>query len=369
MIFTSAAILKLDQDGKLSINDTLSNYFPEYKNAGNMTLHHMLSQRSGIPAIGYDGSINYDSITMLSQSTATLFDYFKDYELLFPPGSKYNHGRSEYILLAAIVERVSGKSFGDFLRDEIFEPLDMHDTGHYRDKQELVENLSVGYTPKDLYDVEPVTPIDWSSKSGHASIYSTSADLRKFGNAILNNNLLNKESWDLIFNDYGNQVGYGWFIRPHLNRTRFQMNGRSPGFSSYFAIYPEEKLSIVVLSNNYISLPANIGMSIAAIVLKEPYEVLNLSNAKISTEIRNKILGKYQFDAKFYVPNYTLEVRSEEGNLICDWGGFIPIDKGELNITNYILRTFWSSIQFIWNESGEIVEMNFDGHRGIKIYE
>ncbi|WP_222983693.1 serine hydrolase domain-containing protein [Flagellimonas meishanensis] len=367
MIFTSAAILKLYEEGKLDLNDTLDKHLPWYKEASKITIHQMLSQRSGIPAIGRENNVDYDSITKFTHDTKALMDYFKEYDLLFNPGSKYNHGRSEYILLAHLIEKLSNKSFGTYLRDEIFEPLGMENSGHFNSEKEIIQNLAKGYAPKDIYDVESAYQIDWSSKTGHASIYSTVSDLQKFAKAILDKKLLSANSWKQILTDHGNNVGYGWFIRDHLNKKRYQMNGRSPGFSSYLAIYPEEGLIVVVLSNNYISLPSNIGMSIAAIIFNEPYQSLNLSRDKLEGYLSKSLVGNYQFDADFYVPNHKLEIKEKEGRLFCEWGPFIPVHDGTSKTLKYIIRTFWSTIEFVENEKGNIVTMMFDEHKGVKI--
>jgi len=367
MIFTSAAIMKLYGGGKLLLNDPLSKFIPDYKQGNEITIHDLLAQRSGIPAIGTEANVNYDSITKFEHNSERLISYFKDYKLLYKPGTKYNHGRSDYILLAHIIEKITGKSFGRYLNDEIFAPLDMNNTGHYSGEKEIITNLAKGYAPKNLYDVESAYQIDWSSKTGHASIYSTIGDLQKFTQAALDNKLLTKELWQKVFTDYGENVGYGWFITKHLNRVRFQMNGRAPGYSSYLGIYPQENLTVIMLSNNYVSLPADIGKSIGALVLNEPFERLNLTNKTIDAFFAKKLTGIYKFDEKFYRPNYELEITYKDGNITSAWGGLIPIDKGDKKIKEYILRNYWSSIRFIENEKGDITEMMYDNHKGIKI--
>lgn len=367
MIFTSAAILKLNEEKKLSLSDSISKFIPGYKHGNKITISDLLSQRSGIPAIGTGGNVNYDTITKFEHSIEALISYFKDYELLFEPDTKYNHGRSDYILLAYIIEKISGKNFGQYLKGEIFNPLGMTNTGHYSSEKEVIQNLAKGYAPKGLYELESAYQIDWSSKTGHASIYSTTSDLQKFTQAALDNKLLTKESWNKIFTDYGDNVGYGWFITKHLNRDRYQMNGRAPGFSSYVGIYPKEKLSVIILSNSYVSLPADVGKSVAAVILNEQYETLNLTDKKVPADFAKKLSGTYKFDRNFYVPNAELEVKFENGNLLSNWGGLIPIDKGDKNFKEYILRTYWSSITFIADDQGEIIKMNYDNHQGIKI--
>lgn len=366
MIFTSAAVLKLVESGDISLTDNLSKFITGFHQGDSITIHDMLAQRSGIPAIGSQGNVDYDSITKFTHTTEKLISYFQNYELLYSPGTKYGHGRSEYILLASIIEKVSGKPFGEFLKDEIFNPLEMYHTGHYTGEKEIIKDLAKGYAPKGLYDIESAYQIDWSSKTGHASIYTTALDLQKFARAAMENRLLTEESWERIFTNYGEKVGYGWFITRHLNRVRYQMNGRSPGFSSYLGIYPAEKLTVVMLSNNYISLPAEIGRSLGALVLDEPFEPLNLTNQSINDVYAKKLVGTYKFDDTFYVPNYELKIEFENGNMVSEWGGFIPIDNGEEDPKAFILRTYWSDIRFVENESGEIYEMTFDGHKGVK---
>jgi CubicO group peptidase (beta-lactamase class C family) len=367
MIFTSAGIMKLYEEGKLLLTDPLSKFIPDYKRGNEITIHELLSQRSGIPAIGTGGNVNYDSITKFGHTAESLISYFRNYPLLYKPGSKYNHGRSDYILLAYIIEKISGKNFGRYLKEEIFTPLGMNNTGHYSGEKEIITNLAKGYAPKDLYDLESAYQIDWSSKTGHASIYSTTGDLQKFAQAALNKKFLTKESWNKIFTDYGDNVGYGWFITKHLNRDRFQMNGRAPGYSSYIATYPHENLIVVMLSNNYVSLPAEIGKSIGALVLNEPFERLSLTNKTIDAIFAKKLTGIYKFDEKFYRPGYELEIAYKDGNITSSWGGLIPIDKGDKKIKGYILRNYWSSIRFIENEKGNITEMMYDNHKGLKI--
>ncbi|MHC2992388.1 hypothetical protein OB13_12610 [Pontibacter sp. HJ8] len=367
MVFTSAAILKLSETGKLLLSDPVSKFIPDYKHGNKLTIHDLLAQRSGIPAIGTDGRVDYDSITKFEHTPEKLYAYFKDDELLFKPGEEYNHGRSDYILLAYIIEKVTGKAFGQYLKEAVFAPLGMQHTGHYVSEKEIIQNLAKGYAPKGSYDLESAYQIDWSSKTGHGSIYSTTADLQKFAQAGIDHKLLTKASWDKIFTDYGDNVGYGWFISKHLNRDRYQMNGRAPGFSSYMGIYPKEKLAVIVLSNNYISLPADVGKTIAALALNEPFERLNLTNKTVPAKTAKKLTGTYKFDENFYVPNHELVISNENGHLVSDWGGLIPIDKGDKNFKEFILRTYWSSVQFVEGAKGEITHIMYDDHKGVKI--
>ncbi|MDB5232264.1 MAG: hypothetical protein JWN76_3069 [Chitinophagaceae bacterium] len=367
MIFTSAAIMKLAEEKKLLLEDRVSKYLPDYKQGNNLTLHNLLSQRSGIPAIGDNKNVDYDSITKFTHTPSSLIKYFKDDTLLFTPNSKFNHSRSDYIILAYIIEKITGKTFGNYLKETIFDPLNMTHTGHSAGEKEIVPNLAVGYAAIGHYAVENAYQIDWSSKTGHGSIYSTAEDLNKFATAIFNNSLLSKQSWEKIFTDYGNNVGYAWFIREHLNKRRLQMNGRSVGFSSYFGIYPDDKLAVIVLSNNYISLPPEIGKQLAAIVFRKPFTKTNITTAKLSPEQGNHFTGKYKFDDKFYIKNFEMGISFKDGNLSCTWGALIPVDEGKTRFNKFIQRDYWSDIEFIENSKGEIEAIMLDGQKGIKL--
>jgi hypothetical protein len=114
-------------------------------------------------------------------------------------------------------------------------------------------------------------------------------------------------------------------------------------------------------------LPADVGKTIAALTLNESFERLNLTNKTVPASFGKMLSGTYKFDNNFYRPDYKLEVKYEDGNMITDWGGLIPIDKGDKNFKEFILRTYWSTIVFIEDEKGEITKMMFDHHQGIKI--
>lgn len=364
MVFTSAAIMKLVETGQLSLSDKLSRFFPNHQYGDQITIHHMLAQRSGIPA--WDGGWKIENFNRKKpHSIEKLMSYFMDEDLLFEPGSRYAHGRSEYILLAAIIEQVTGQTFGEYLRHSIFTPLGMHNSGHYSQKMTDTDLafLAKGYTERGFYDVESAPEIHWSVKTGHASIYSTVEDLRIFSRAILHQELLSPESWGKIMTDYGQFAGYGWFLNPQNTRIRYQMNGRSPGFSSYFGIYPEDNLVVIMLSNRYVSLPHFIGPELASATLGGRYETLNLSLTAVDKELASRIVGQYQMGPNFYRPNGTVKIKYSNGKLYAGSYPLIPILTDE-GITSFIHRHYWSRLTF--TEASGDIQLFFDQYSGIK---
>jgi CubicO group peptidase (beta-lactamase class C family) len=366
MIFTSAAVMKLAEENKLSLNDPLSKLLPDYKYGDKITLHHLMSQRSGIKNVGADAA-RYDSISKFTHSIQQLFPYFIHDSLNFAPNTDYAHARSDYILLAYVIEKVSGMSFGDYLKKNLFDPLQMNNTGHSQGERYIVKNAAVGYSPAGEFDIENATQIDWTSKTGHGSIYSTVDDLMKFADAIMNNRLLTRSSWEKIFTDYGNNVGYGWFIRDHAGKKRYQMNGRSPGFSSYFAIYPDEKLIVIVLSNINITIPSVLGTQSALIVFNQPYTPTNFERRIPDASFLQKATGTYRFPNKFYRPDFEMHVSLKNGMLLTDWGVLSPFSTNKQQSNKFTLRNYWSDVEFLLNEKGEIDTMMLDGYKGVRI--
>ena len=370
-MFTAAATMKLIDKGKLSLDDKVSKFFPTFKNGNKITIHHLLTERTGIPRIGSQGDVNYTTLTESPQTLGQLIGYFKDYELDFEPGTRYQHTRSSYILLARIIEKVSGKSFGEYLKKEIFEPLEMKNTGHFAvdDKYSKIPNLAYGYTQAGVTELTLDQQIHWSSKTGHASIYSTAEDLNKFANALLNKELLSADSWEKVLTSHhGDRVGYGWFISPPDQRKRYHMSGGSPGFSSYIAVYPDDKLTIIMLSNVRIGVPYFTVPKLASVVFNEPYEKLNLiTPPDVDRELAEKYTGEFQFGEDFYRSNGVVRITSEGKRLFVDGATLLPIDEGNGKIRKFINRQYWSTLEFVPGKNGEIVELKYDSYKGQKI--
>lgn len=367
MIFTSAAIMKLVDEGKISTTDKLTRFFPDYKNGDQITIHHMLAQRSGIPA--WDAGMSIANLKRKEpHTTAELIEYFKNDELLFEPGSDYSHGRSEYILLAAIIEKISEQPFEDYLKESIFEPLNIHNSGHYSSQMsdDDIPYLAIGYTEKGFTDVELAPKIHWSIKTGHASIYSTVQDMLKFADAVLNKELLSQESWNAILTNHGDNSGYGWYLNQKNNHKTYQMNGRSPGFSSYFGIYPEDNLIVIMLSNRYVSLPYFTGPKLAAAALGEPYETLKLTTQDVDRNFAERITGHYQMEPDFYRPNGIVKIKYNNGKMYSGSYPLIPVLGEQGTITGFVHRHYWSRLEFATDENGD-TQLNFDDFKGQKL--
>ncbi len=190
--FTAAAVMILEERGALKVQDPLSKYLPDYPNGEKMTIHHLLVHTSGIPNV--NNFPEYEQWSRFPQTPASLIGFFKNRPLNFEPGARYEYSNSNYNVLAFIVEKASGRSYGDFLRESIFDPLGMKDTAHDGDAAALVRNAASGYTPAGYDGLEKTPYLDWTIKTGNGSIYTTIGDLYAWDRALYSEKILSRAS-------------------------------------------------------------------------------------------------------------------------------------------------------------------------------
>lgn len=258
--FTSVAIAQLAQQGKLSFTDTIRQHLPDYPNktvANKVTIHELLTHTSGM------GSYFNQEFMARKSSLKTLADLlplFVNDPLGFEPGEEARYSNAGFVVLGLIIERLSGMSYFDYVRERIFKPAGMTNTDSFERGDRKVMNLATGYTsmgPNDMQsgprrDNTPTLPGKGSSAGGG---YSTVEDMLKFADALLTHKLLNAKYTEILFT--GNKVGsaegkgrgYG-FTFNQVNETRIIGNGGGgPGINAMFRIYPDRGYTVVVLSN------------------------------------------------------------------------------------------------------------------------
>ena len=256
--FTSVAIAQLAQQGRLSFNDPISKYLPDYPNkavAAKVTIHQLLTHTSGMG--------NYFNEEFMKRraglkTLADLLPLFVNETLAFEPGEKMQYSNAGYVVLGLIIEKLTGQNYFDYVSDRIFKPAGMMNTDSYLLEQK-VSNLAIGYTsmgptgrpePGPRKDNTPHLTGRGSSAGGG---YSTLGDMLKFGQALVGHKLLNQRYTDIVLS---NQMppgqppaGYGFFSIEVKGTRAFGNNGGGPGTNSTFTVYPELGYTVVVLSN------------------------------------------------------------------------------------------------------------------------
>lgn len=250
--FTGMAVLKLAEQGKLNINDSLQKFFPQFPYAG-MTVKMLLSQRSGLPNYGYYlEKLNWDQKIKVSNADvlSTLIQYKPD--LQFPMNRRFNYSNTNFVLLALIIEKVSGKTYADFLNETFFKPLHMTHTYVFN------WNDSATATPSYMWNghQEAFTYLDITY--GDKNIYSTVTDLLKWDQALYSNRMFKQSTLDSAFTPYSHEkpgihnYGLGWRMYTlGKDKKIIYHNGWWHGNNATFYRLVTEGVTIIILGNKF----------------------------------------------------------------------------------------------------------------------
>jgi CubicO group peptidase (beta-lactamase class C family) len=248
--FTSMAIMMLLEQKVLNERDELIKYFPNYTFGGNITIHHLLTHTSGIPNITQlqDFKRLMTEFNPLHLTTELIMKLPLD----FQPGSQFKYSNSGYLLLAQLIEVVTGQTYAEFLAKNMLIPLLMNSTGpdHYRD---IISQRASGYEMDNSRGVVNSAFIDMSIATGGGDLLSSTEDLYKWDQALSFNKLVTSDGMKRLFTDYGFGYGYGWFIKDELinNSSRKSVfhGGGIVGFKNKITRYLDDQVTIIVLNN------------------------------------------------------------------------------------------------------------------------
>ncbi|HEU0299626.1 MAG TPA: serine hydrolase [Longimicrobium sp.] len=251
--FTAVALLMLVDEGKVSLDDEITRFFPDYPTHGHrITVEHLLTHTSGIQ--NYTGMPVYVAGIRRDLTTEQLIAMFRDQPMDFAPGERFNYSNSGYALLGGIIEKASGTSYADFLRTRIFEPLGMRGT-FYEQAGAVVPGRVPGYdhTPQGW---RPATYVSMTQPYAAGAIISTVDDQLTWQRAVAEGRLLKPETWRRAFAAYrlsdgrSSGYGYGWFVGQAAGRPSIEHGGDINGFSSNGLWIPSERLHVIVLANH-----------------------------------------------------------------------------------------------------------------------
>ncbi len=294
--FTASAILKLQEEGKLNVEDKLSKYIPDFPRGNDVTLRQLLTHTSGIH--DYSPEPAHWSDVAKPTTTEALIELIKKQKHLydFDPGTKWSYDNSGYTLLGYIVEKVSGQSYGEFLRATFFLPLGMTNTGVYRAHLGLPHEAQ-GYS-LGTNGFEPPFYIDPSWNGGDSALYSTVEDLYCWNEGIFNGRVLHAASLKAAFTpvametgqlNSGNGYGFGWFVGRYRGLRDISHGGGIPGFSSLLLRLPDEKFTVVVLANALggrpNALPHDLVYQMVDIYLADKLALPAIANTNVSPNL------------------------------------------------------------------------------------
>lgn len=251
--FTAMAILKLQEQGALNIQDKICLYLESCPETWqDITIYQLLTHTSGIPSyFDYDPN-NSLTLAKISLSSQEVLKLFIERPLDFPAGSNWNYSNSGYHLLGMIIENVSGQSYERYLNDNFFKPLGMKNTGLDRNYM-VIGNRAEGYA--NLTTKTRAEYFEIRNAFSAGGLYSTTEDLYIWQQALFGGKVISQDRWDSMLKDAylipGTNVyyAYGLAIDSVEGKNRISHGGGLPGFASLMEYYPDDDLTIIILSN------------------------------------------------------------------------------------------------------------------------
>ena len=243
--FTGAGILLLAQSGKLNVNDPVSKYFVGAPDSWKeITIHQLVTHTSGIPN---NELKDFTKGICVPYTIDELIGTFRDRPLKFKPGSAWNYTNMEYYLLAYVIQKVSGKAYGEYLTENIFKPLGMKDSG-FASTLAIVPQMAEGYA-REGNGLRHRDYFDRSLEVGAGGAFSTVEDMLRWNQALNSERLLSRKWLEMMFApSWPGNYGYGWFIQTAPRLQEFH-EGSDPGFAASEARYPQDQAFVIVLSN------------------------------------------------------------------------------------------------------------------------
>jgi CubicO group peptidase (beta-lactamase class C family) len=337
--FTAASILLLEERGKLKTDDLVKKYLPDAPAAWDkITIFHVLTHTSGIP--NFTSFPDYRSQEPFDTTPEKLVARFRDKPLDFEPGEKFSYSNSGYVLLGYLVEKISGQSYAKFLQENIFGPLSMKDSG-IDSNSAIIPRRAAGYTPEKG---EPVNAgfIHMSIPFSAGALYSTTGDLLRWEQGLFGGKVLSAASLAKMTTPFKDDYAFGLTVATQDGHKRIQHNGGIEGFNTALAYYPDDKLTVAVLSNINGAAPDQMYLKLAAVAfgaqVKLPSERKEIT---VAPKILEQYVGTYEM-----APKIKMMVTLANGQLNAQMSG-----QGELPLfaeseTKFFYKAVDAEIEF-----------------------
>src|ERR1017187_1071351 len=348
--FTAASILLLQERGKLNVEDPVKKYMADAPAAWDkIAIYNLLTHTSGIPS--FTSFPEYAKWEPFATTPAEAVARFRDKPLDFAPGEKWSYSNSGYLLLGYLIEKITGGSYEKFVRENIFTPLGMRDSG-YDSNSAVIAHRAAGYTlGKD--GLENAGFVHMTIPFSAGSLYSTTEDLLKWEQGLFGGKLLSAASLKAMTTPFKSDYACGLFVETKEGRKTIQHGGGIEGFNTQLTYYPDDKLTVVVLGNVASAAPGEIAAKLSALAHGEAVE-LQTEHKEITVD--PKVLARY-------VGTYELAPGAKmlitlEGNQLSEKLGEQPtfpiFPESE---TMFFLKVVDAQIEFVKDASGAVTAL------------
>ena len=356
--FTSAAIMMLAEEGKLAVTDPVTKFLPDYPTQGKtITVEHLLTHTSGIQS--YTDMPKWRNMFRQDMPLTELIDLFKNEPMQFEPGARWRYNNSGYILLGAIVEKVSGKKYADFVQERIFTPLGMADT-RYDVTEQVIQRRAAGYGRAGDRIVN-AQYLSMTQPYAAGALMSTVDDLAKWDAVLTAGRVINADSLARSVASYrlsgGNEsgYGYGWSLGRYEGRAVQEHGGGIHGFRSYVLRIPSDGVYVAVLSNIAAAAPSPdmLARQAAAIAIGKP--LVNPTPVTLTPEQLDAYVGRY-----VTLPGARFVVSREGSRLFVQPGDGAKTEMFLAGNDVFFVRDTFRRLAFQRDAAGKYVRLEID---------
>lgn len=345
--FTAAAILLLEERGKLKLDDPVSNYIPSAPATWEkITLLHLLTHTSGL--VNFTDDPRYAEWKRNPSSPSENLARIRDKPLQFEPGTKWAYSNTGYLLLSQVVETTSGQPFAQFVSENLLRPLGMTDSG-FDSNTEIIPHRAYGYvgSPGRLSNAPY---IDMTLPRGAGGLYSTTHDLMCWTEGVFGGKLLAAASLEKMTRAFKNDYALGVSVKESHGRKRIEHGGGIDGFNSHVAYFPESRTTVVVLANLATPRAAEFGHQLASAAFGEPVVLPSeRKEIQVPEEVLRSYVGTYQLRPKF-----AIWIRFADGHLTSQASGQTTLPLFAESSTRFFLKAVDAQIEFTQGADGKV---------------
>jgi len=337
--FTSVILLKLFAEKKLGADDPLSKWVLDFPSADAITVRHLMTHMSGVR-----DPDKLRRLIRMNMTSAEVVGALRTEPLGSKPGEVYSYTTANYAILGHIIERVTGKTYAEIVKQYVYDPAGMRDSGELTTTT-VVPRLANGYVADPYGRGLSVCGMeDTSWKVGGGSSYSTVHDLHRFVRALYNGTLLPRE----------NAIA-SWPLSTILGKRATSLSGAFPGAGANVLYFPDDDVTVVVLSNNYATVSGSITQAIAAMLFDQPYTIPTVKIAADPYRTDPKIVGRYRVEGR----PWTFSVTIRDGRPIAAWSAVRQSAMLRVSDDTWFEPLDWATLTLKFDDAGKFVGGSF----------
>lgn len=348
--FTAAAILLLEERGKLKLEDPIKKYYPDAPATWDkIALLNLLQHTSGIA--NYTDEPDMGSWMTQRTAPADIVKRVRDKPLQFEPGAEMRYSNTGYVLLGIAIEKVSGMTYAAFLKQNIFGPLGMKDSG-YDENEPIVARRAAGYSQG------PTGPInakymDMTNPFAAGALYSTVEDLLRWERGLFGKKVLSEASLKTMTTPGKNDYAFGLYVSEKAGRRVIQHAGGIAGFNAHLAHFPQDAVTVVVLSNLNGFGTDKIADQLSAVAHGEAVVLPpRRKSVTVARSILEKYVGTYQLG-----PNFNIWFTVEGDHLMSQATGQPKFAVKAESETKFAPTAFEAQLEFQTDASGKVTSV------------